>query len=41
LIIDLVASGDRKRLGAALEVSLQRLEALIAAAHASTELSDT
>ncbi len=41
LIIDLVASGDRKRLGAALEVSLQRLEALIAAARASTELSDT
>ena len=34
-ILDLVASGDRKRLGAALEVSLRRLEALIDEVNAS------
>ena len=35
-ILDLVASGDRKRLGAALEVSLQRLEQLIDEVNASS-----
>lgn len=38
-ILDLVASGDRKRLGAALEVSLRRLEALIDEVNASTKPS--
>jgi len=38
-ILDLVASGDRKRLGAALEVSLCRLEALIDEVNASAEPS--
>ena len=38
-ILDLVASGDRKRLGAALEVSLRRLEALIDEVNASAEPS--
>ena len=38
-ILDLVASGDRKRLGAALEVSLCRLEALIDEVNASTKPS--
>ena len=35
-ILDLVASGDRKRLGAALEVSLRRLEQLIDEVNASS-----
>jgi AcrR family transcriptional regulator len=35
-ILDLVASGDRKRLSAALEVSLRRLEALIDEVNASS-----
>jgi len=38
-ILDLVASGDRKRLGAALEVSLRRLEALIDEVNTSAEPS--
>jgi AcrR family transcriptional regulator len=38
-ILDLVASGDRKRLGAALEVSLRRLEALIDEVNASANPS--
>jgi hypothetical protein len=38
-ILDLVASGDRKRLSAALEVSLRRLEALIDEVNASAKPS--